>query len=321
MKTTLFRFRTWLIVALSFFNSVNVGAAVRGVLVDGVYYDTNSSDNTATVTGAEEGYSGDIIIHETISWRGETYNVKYIGQYAFTGSSVTSVTIPEGVTRICSYAFYACTTLTSVSIPESVTQIDGDAFLGCSGLDKAEFANIESLCKINFLYASSNPLYCARHLYIGGKEVKKIVIPEGVTSICNYAFYNGKYITELYISSSVETIGQKAFNGCTLLRVYNYAEFPQNCGTDAFSVVKPNCKLYVMEDSQDFYSVHKDWYEFNIQPMDEEMTAIENIEMSNVKWTMDNGIYDLSGRKLSQMQKGINIVKMSDGSTCKVLIR
>jgi len=61
--------------------------------------------------------------------------VTAIGSYTFFNcSSLTSVTIPEGVTDIYSQAFYGCSSLTSVNIPESVTHIDYQAFANCTAL-------------------------------------------------------------------------------------------------------------------------------------------------------------------------------------------
>ena len=49
-------------------------------------------------------------------------------------SSLTSISIPEGVTLIGNCAFYECSSLTSINIPESVTSIGNYAFLNCSSL-------------------------------------------------------------------------------------------------------------------------------------------------------------------------------------------
>ena len=43
--------------------------------------------------------------------------------------------IPQGVTRIGTYAFYACTNLTGVTIPNSITNIIRYGFYGCLGLN------------------------------------------------------------------------------------------------------------------------------------------------------------------------------------------
>ena len=58
-----------------------------------------------------------------------------IGAYAFSGcTSLTSVTIGDGVTSIGDYAFPGCTSLTSVTIPNSVTSIGENAFRFCWSL-------------------------------------------------------------------------------------------------------------------------------------------------------------------------------------------
>ena len=58
-----------------------------------------------------------------------------IGNYAFyncTGFTGT-LTIPSSVTVIGSYAFFACAGFTSLTIPSSVTSIGSSAFKGCTG--------------------------------------------------------------------------------------------------------------------------------------------------------------------------------------------
>ena len=137
-------------------------------------------------------------------------------------------------------------------------------------------------------------------------------------TIPNSAFEGCKRVTELRIGTSLENIGSKAFYGCPLVRIYNYAEYPQDCASDVFSIVKPNCKLYVPEDSQDLYRVHKDWYAFNIQPLDSEALSVESID--NKKLIIDN-VYDLNGRKQEKMNRGINIIRFKDGTTKKVMIK
>lgn len=128
---------------------------------------------------------------------------------------LTSVTIPNSVTSIGYQAFKDCSLLTSITIPDSVTVIVYNAFSGCSSLTKAEFASIESLCKIEFLSEDANPLYYAHHLYINGQEVTEVVIPNSITSINYYTFMNCSSLTSITIPDSVTFIGYCAFAGCS----------------------------------------------------------------------------------------------------------
>ena len=101
---------------------------------DGLQYSYNDEDLTATVS-RYTGTATELVIPAEVTHEDNTYKVTAIGYIAFRGNStLTSITIPDGVTTIESYAFYDCKSLTNVIIPEGVTYIGNRAFSICTSL-------------------------------------------------------------------------------------------------------------------------------------------------------------------------------------------
>ena len=139
-----------------------------------------------------------------------------IGKEAFYGCiSLTSINIPESVISIDMCAFYGCISLTSVTIPASVKEIGEGAFYNCNNLAYAEFASIEALCEIKFGDYEANPLNCAHKLYIDGKEVTSVTIPEGTEEIKANIFAGCSGLISITIPETVTSIGEGAFSDCS----------------------------------------------------------------------------------------------------------
>ena len=143
-------------------------------------------------------------------------SVTSIGNEAFWGcSGLTSVVIGNSVTSIGNSAFRDCTGLTSVVIGNSVTSIGGGAFDNCKGLTAVHISDLAAWCNIDFASTGANPLYYAKNLYLNDELVTALVIPDNVTNIRDYAFYNCTGITSSTIPNSVTSIGNYAFSGCS----------------------------------------------------------------------------------------------------------
>ncbi len=130
-------------------------------------------------------------------------------------TSVTEIVIPDSVTTIGVWAFYQCRGLIDIVIPDSVTTIGGGAFLSCNNLTSVYITDIEAWCKITFGDHISNPLYYAKNLYLNNQLVTELVIPENVTAIGDYAFYNYDALQKLNIPDSVNSIGKEVLYSCS----------------------------------------------------------------------------------------------------------
>ena len=149
---------------------------------------------------------------------------------------LTSITIPNSVTSIGDYVFYKCTGLTSIKIPNSVTSIGKSAFNGCTELTEVHINDLATWCNISFDSSNANPLCYAKNLYLNNKSVKTLVIPDNITNINNYAFYNCD-IDKIYIHGGEKTFGEKTFFGCSGHDVYNYTNMDIKKNSEKFGYI------------------------------------------------------------------------------------
>ena len=148
-------------------------------------------------------------------------SVTCIASDAFGGSRLTSVTIPESVISIRLGAFFGCNGLTSITIPKSVVSIGDLALADCANLSSI-YADEE-----NTVYTSVDGILFNKEkttlvVYPSGRKTTSYRIPEGVTSIGDYAF-DGCGLTSVTIPGSVTSIGSSAFSGCPSLKDVYYA--------------------------------------------------------------------------------------------------
>jgi hypothetical protein len=279
------------------------------------------------VTGGDSYYhNGDSEHENAIGWFDYHSSKDELGQYTFYNlNKLTSVIVPNSITKIDNFAFYLCPNLTSVTVGNSVTSI------------------------AEFVFASS-------------PRLKTITIPDNVTSIGGYAFFACTDLISVDLGNGTASIGTKCFQNCTglisvkignrtasigegafqncrrLANIYARNPAPPGIGMNCFLYLPATCKLHVPEGSVDAYRSAAGWGDF----ISIDATAITPISLNRVfihptangisietAETVSVSIYTISGQKVYQSQvnghteirlpKGIYIVNANNES--KKIIR
>ena len=109
------------------------------------------------------------------------------------------VAFREGVTSIMDSAFVGCTGLTSLKIPDTVTKMGLNTFEGCSSLTEVVLPkNIDRIEMSQF----------------SGTAITGIEIPETVTLIRGYAFHDCQGLKTFTFPGTVSTVNQFTFGSC-----------------------------------------------------------------------------------------------------------
>lgn len=191
---------------------------------------------------------------------------------------ITTVVVREKVTTIGNGAFYGFGKITSVTLPYSLTGIGQMAFLSCTSLTSID-------------------------------------LPIELETIGRQAFTNCTGLSKIVIPESVTNIGQMAFSNCkNITSVTSLSESPSPISTVFDSEVYSNATLNIPLGTLSTYKATDGWRNFiNIN---EETTSVSNVQQSADLKTVE--IYQANGMKSPTLQRGLNIIKMSDGTVRKV---
>ena len=190
-----------------------------GIVFDeenGLAYLKNPGTDTCFVICTDKSKIKIVIPSTFADWR-----VTGIGTRAFSSCDALKITIPDGVTSIGDYAFYACDGLTSIEIPDSVTTLGKGVFYSCE-----ELINIKNS---NGLTSIGEEAFHACYKLTG------IEIPDGVTSIEQSTFENCTELTNIDIPDSVTSIKDYAFCACAKLTSIKIPNGIPSIGTQTFA--------------------------------------------------------------------------------------
>lgn len=171
-----------------------------------IYYNFIKNKTALEVTSdGSNDYRGNIIIPDSVKYKGKTYPVTGIGSSAFEYCwFLASITIPKTVTSIGDCSFHHCDGLKSITIHEGITSIGEWAFSLCQGVTDIYYnaTNCTMLSESRPPFAGD----CAPNtiLHIGEK----------VKNIPNFAFQQLESLTNVTIPNTVTSIGYSAFRCC-----------------------------------------------------------------------------------------------------------
>lgn len=259
-----------------------------------------------------------------------------INNWAFKGcSGLKLVVIPNNIKEIDDEAFRGCDMLTTldincttvgkwlnnisplekVIIRDKVEKIEYLPFMGCSNLSQIVVDNA------NKLYDSRNDCNAiietaSNKLVVG---CKTSVISNGVEAIGDWAFNGCIGLTSITIPSSVSEFGLVAFQRCPDLReVISHVVNPFSFTYYTFeSETYYDGILYVPIGTLERYKNTEGWKSFkNIvegNPSNVETISSETIE--------PHGIYSVNGISFAKLQRGINIIRYTNGRIKKLLVK
>ena len=150
-------------------------------------------------------------------------------------------------------------------------------------------------------------------------RLTSLTLPVGITSIGYDAFAYCSGLTSLTLPAGITSIGEFAFSYCSgLTSIYVYAEKVPRIGRYAFEgCASRKCTLYVPKGTYDNYRRSEFGYfvnivEFDATGIDKTTTSTDVEEVSR---------YSVNGQRLAVPVKGLNIVKYSDGTVRKVVVK
>lgn len=187
-------------------------------------------DGTVEIT-KYTGNDTEVTVPETL----DGYSVTGIGDDAFfMCTSLTVITLPEGLTSIGNFAFFYCESLTGITLPDSVVEMGINPFLACEKLtniwvspDNPVFATIDGV----LFHKAEKKLVCYPCAFIA----KEYQVPKGISSIGVYAFADCSALTDITLPEGVNSIEDYAFTYCSALTSITLPEELISIGDSAFT--------------------------------------------------------------------------------------
>lgn len=169
-----------------------------------------------------------------------------------------TVTIPEGVKVVCEGAFCEFDSFEKIVFPHSLTELETNAFAMCGCLQELSFGagfkkwNRDAFAACDglsrYTVRGNNPVFRSDANGIlltrdgttviacpPRARIQDLVLPEGVTTIDAYAFFDNQYLQSVSFPKSLTTMKKGAFNSCVKLKTVEIPETVTTLKSSVFS--------------------------------------------------------------------------------------
>lgn len=276
--------------------------------------------------------------------------IEEIGDYAASHATlgVSTIKLPRSLKSIGVAAFERCDDINTITLPASLAAMGSNPFTGCEKLSDyiVEEGNKNFKAKdgiltsydgkkiIAFSVTKDITIPSTAEIIADGASfrnynIETLVIPDNIKTIGHFAFQGCHNLKTVYFGKNIESLGQIFMNGVEKLEeIYCYAVTPYHLAGLNYDYKEEyyffdynyqklynTVKLHVPKGSLEAYKSAKVWRLFD------NIDEFEATDIDNVVNSSDNAptaIYDANGMKRQSLAKGLNIIRMANGSVKKV---
>ncbi len=162
-----------------------------------------------------------------------------IDNYCFSNSSMTSLVLPDSITKIGAGAFYFCEKLESVKLGNKIESLGDYLFYYCSSLKSFSVPESVEVLPAYMFYACFNLTNIelpdtmkaiGDYGVYACESLKTIKLPSQLVAIGNYSFYDCHSLTAISFPETLTSIGDYAFYFCKALKTFTLTKNIQNFG-------------------------------------------------------------------------------------------
>ena len=165
---------------------------------------------------------------------------------------------------------------------------------------------------------------------IKGTLPENVTIKDGTKVIMSWLFNprdpwdSRETLKSITIPNSVTTIGEYAFFDCKgLTNIYALWTEPKDYSYIFYHDTYNKARLHVPIGCRNAYATTSPWRYFENIIDDIELTGIEDViaDSNSETHKQITDYYNLQGQRTTRLQRGVNIIRYSDGTTKKVLVK